>query len=170
METETAPTAADYRAAAEAVVERYQADPGFIIPMMQDLQAQFEHVPRDGLLRMSELLKVPLSQLYSVATFYSSFSLTPRGKHLITLCMGTVCYLKGAREIAEALQEQLGVEAGGTTDDRLFTYQPVNCLGACALAPLVVMDGKNHAKATTTAITKVIDDSEDSDSDEKEAS
>jgi len=142
MQTKTATP--DYRAAAEQVVERYGRDAGFIIPMLQDLQAEFDHVPREAMRRMSELLGVPLSQLYSVATFYTSFSLTPRGKHLITLCMGTVCYLKGAKEIAEAIQRHLNVKPGGTTEDRLFTFQPVNCLGACALAPVMLIDERYY--------------------------
>ena len=155
METQTTPTSADYRAAADAVVKQYDSDAGFIIPMLQDLQARFDHVPREATKRMSELLDVPLTQLYSVATFYSSFSLTPRGKHLITLCMGTVCYLKGAREIGEAIQQQLNIEAGGTTEDRQFTYLPVNCLGACALAPVMVVDEEYFGKVTVDQLPDI---------------
>ena len=95
---------------------------------------------------MAELLHVPLTQIYSVATFYKSFSLVPRGKHIITICMGTVCYLKGAREISALIQSRLGVGPGDTTADRLFTYQPVNCLGACALAPVMMIDDQYFDK------------------------
>ena len=147
----------DYRAAAEKVVERYGRNEGFIIPMLQDLQSEFEHVPREAMKRMSELLGVPISQLYSVATFYTSFSLTPRGKHLISLCMGTVCYLKGAKRIAEAIQEHLKVEPGGTTDDRLFTFQPVNCLGACALAPVMLIDGNYYGNLKPEQATEILE-------------
>jgi len=157
VETKTRPSSADYRAAADVVTERYGGDAGFIIPMLQDLQAEFDHVPRAAMSRMAELLEVPLSQLYSVATFYSSFSLTPRGKHLITLCMGTVCYLKGAREIGEAIQEQLNVEPGGTTDDRLFTFQPVNCLGACALAPVMLINDKYYGNLKPETALEILD-------------
>ena len=154
MKTKTPP--AEYRAAADAIVKRYGGDPGFIIPMLQDLQTEHEHVPAESMKRMSELLHVPLSQLYSVATFYSSLSLVPRGKHLVTLCMGTVCYLKGSKRIAETLQEHLKVEPGGTTEDRLFTFQPVNCLGACALAPVMVIDERYFGKVTPDQIPGIL--------------
>jgi NADH:ubiquinone oxidoreductase subunit E len=101
-------------------------------------------------------VQVPLSQIYALTTFYTSFTLTPRGKHLVTLCMGTVCYLKGARTIAEALQSHLKVEPGGTTEDRLFTFQPVNCLGACALAPVMVIDEKYYGKVTPDQVAGIL--------------
>jgi len=148
METEI--TRIDYGAAVEAVVERYDRDPDFLISMLQDLQSALGCVSPEALRAVAEVLHVPLSRCYSVATFYTSFSLVPRGKHLITVCLGTVCYLKGGKEIAERIQRELGVESGGTTEDGLFTYQPVNCLGACALAPLVVVDEKyyDHVKVS----------------------
>ena len=153
MSTATQP---DYRAAAEAVVGRYGRDPDFLIPMLQDLQAEYDHVPPGSLKRMAELLNVPLSRIYSIATFYTTFSLTARGKHLITLCMGTVCYLKGARVVAEELQKHLKVEPGGTTEDGLFTFQPVNCLGACALAPVMMIDEKYFSKVTPDQLPDIL--------------
>lgn len=138
METKRA--TGDYLAAAEAVASAYDNDPDFAISMLQDLQRDFGHVPPEATKRIAQVLKIPVSQLYAIATFYSSLSLVPRGKHTITLCMGTVCYLKGARRIAQTIQERLKVGPGGTTGDLLFTFQPVNCLGACALAPVMVVD------------------------------
>ena len=152
--TKTAPV--DFRAAAETVVARYGRNPDFLISMLQDLQAEHKHVPPEAMKRLSGILQVPLSQIYAVATFYTSFTLTPRGKHLITLCMGTVCYLKGARPVAEALQSHLKVEPGGTTEDRLFTFQPVNCLGACALAPVMVIDEKYYGKVTPDQVAGIL--------------
>jgi NADH-quinone oxidoreductase subunit E len=146
----------DYRAAAEAVVARYGRDPDFLIPMLQDLQAEQEHVPPEAMKRLAEVLEIPLSRVYSVATFYTSFSMTRRGKHLITLCVGTVCYLKGAKALAEAIQARLKVEPGGTTEDRLFTFQPVNCLGACALAPVMVVDAKYYGKVTPDQVEGIL--------------
>jgi NADH:ubiquinone oxidoreductase subunit E len=154
MKVQTAPP--DYRAAAETVVKSYGSSPDFIIPMLQDLQAEFDHVPAAAMRRMSEMLNVPLSQVYSVATFYTSLSLVPRGKHLVTLCMGTVCYLKGAKQVAEKLQEVLKVEPGGTTEDRLFTFQPVNCLGACALAPVMVIDEEYFGKVKPEQVKDIL--------------
>ena len=154
MDTSTA--ASDHAAAAEAVAERYGRDSDFLIPMLQDLQAQFGHLPREAVNRLSGILNVPLSRFYSVATFYTSFSLAPRGKHLITLCMGTVCYLKGAGEIAKTIQSQLNIEAGETTEDGLFTFQPVNCLGACALAPVMVIDEEYFGKVKPDEVADVL--------------
>lgn len=146
----------DYGTAAEAAAAAYDRDPDFVIPMLQDLQRDLGHLPREAMSSMAKLLDVPLSQLYSVATFYTSFSLTPRGKHLITVCMGTVCYLKGAREIAERIQGSLKVDAGGTTADRLFTFQPVNCLGACALAPVMLIDDEYFTKVRPRQVEDIL--------------
>ena len=146
----------DYRAAAEAVAARYGRDPDFLIPMLQDLQAEQEHLPAEAMKRLAEVLNVPLSRIYSVATFYTTFSMTRRGKHLITLCVGTVCYLKGAKAVAEAIQELLKVEPGGTTEDRLFTFQPVNCLGCCAIAPVMMVDEKYYGKLTPAQVPEIL--------------
>ena len=123
------------------IAARYDRDTDMLIPMMQDLQAECGYLPAEHLRRLSRRLGVPLTRVYGVATFYSTFHLAPKGQHEVTLCMGTVCHLKGAGEIAEAICEEFQVEAGGTTQDRLFTFQPVNCVGACALAPVMVVDG-----------------------------
>jgi len=153
MTIETAP---DYRGAVEAVTAVYGRDPGFLIPMLQDVQREFGYLPAEAMRAMAETLGIPLSQCYSVATFYTSLSLVPRGRHLITLCLGTVCYLKGANEIAEIIQRRLDVQAGGTTTDRLFTYQPVNCLGACALAPVMVIDEEYFDKVKVRQVPDIL--------------
>jgi NADH-quinone oxidoreductase subunit E len=128
----------------EHVVDRYGGDTGMLIPMMQDVQAELGYLPSEQLRCLSRRLDVPMSRIYAVATFYSSFRLAPKGAHEVTLCMGTVCYLKGAPKIAEAISRQFGVEPGGTTRDRLFSFQAVNCVGACALAPVMLVDGKYY--------------------------
>lgn len=139
------------------MIGRYGGDPGFLIPMLQDVQKDFGYVPRGAMEAMAEVLGIPVSQCYSVATFYASLSLVPRGRHLITVCLGTVCYLKGAREISESIQRQLDVEAGGTTKDGLFTFQPVNCLGACALAPVMVIDEEYFDKVKLREVPGILD-------------
>ena len=128
----------------EQVVDRYGGDTGMLIPMMQDLQAELGYLPSEQLRYLGRRLEVPVSRIYAVATFYSSFRLAPKGAHEVTLCMGTVCYLKGAPKIAEAISREFGVEPGGTTRDRLFSFQAVNCVGACALAPVMIVDGKYY--------------------------
>lgn len=130
------------------IVRRYERDEGMLIPMMQDLQADCGYLPAEQLRRLAALLEVPLSRLYAVATFYSTFRLAPKGLHDVTLCVGTVCYLKGSGEIAERICREFQVEAGGTTPDGLFSYQPVNCVGACALAPVMIVDGEYHDGVT----------------------
>jgi NADH-quinone oxidoreductase subunit E len=138
------------------IVKRYDGDVGMLIPMMQDIQAECGYLPAEQLRRLSKQLDVPLTRIYGVATFYSSFRLAPKGQHEVTLCMGTVCHLKGAGEIAETICKEFKVEAGGTTPDRLFTFQPVNCVGACALAPVMVVDGKYYDGVTPKSALEIL--------------
>jgi len=138
------------------IVKRYDADTGMLIPMLQDLQEEYGYLPAEQLRRLSKQLAVPLTRIYGVATFYTSFRLAPKGEHDVTLCMGTVCYLKGAPQILEAICEEFQVEAGGTTSDRLFSLQAVNCVGACALAPVMVVDGKYYDGVTPKSALKTI--------------
>ena len=140
----------------DELLKQYAYERGALIPMMQDIQVEYEYLPKDILKDLSKKLGVPLSQIYSVATFYSSFSLAPRGQHLITLCLGTVCFLKGADKIAETIQQELQVEPGGTSSDRLFTFQPVNCIGACALAPIMKIDEKYYEKVKPDQIREIL--------------
>jgi NADH-quinone oxidoreductase subunit E len=140
----------------EQIVDRYDAEIGMLIPMMQDLQAECGYLPVEHLRRLSVQLKIPLSRLYAVATFYASFQLAPKGAHEVTLCMGTVCYLKGAPRISEAISREFRVEPGGTTRDRLFTFQAVNCMGACAVAPVMVVDGKYYNGVTPASALDIL--------------
>jgi len=140
----------------EDIVRRYDEDAGMLIPMMQDLQAECGYLPAEQLHRLARRLDMPLTRLYGVATFYSSFKLAPKGLHDVTLCVGTVCHLKGAGEIAEMIRREFDVEAGGTTSDRLFSFQPVNCVGACVLAPVMIVDGDYHDGVTTEAARKLL--------------
>ena len=129
-----------------AVIQRYGGGVGFLIPILQDLQREHGYLPAPQLQELSRRLGVPLSRIYSVATFYKSLSLKPRGRHLISVCSGTVCHLKGAGRLVEAIRDQLHLPAGETTQDLRFTLETVNCVGACALAPVVVVDGTYYAK------------------------
>jgi len=140
----------------EQIVDRYDKDIGMLIPMMQDLQAECGYLPVNQLRDLSRQLEVPLSRLYAVATFYASFRLAPKGAHEVTLCMGTVCYLKGAPSISEAICREFRVEPGGTTRDGLFTLQAVNCVGACAVAPVMLVDGKYYDNVTPTSAIEIL--------------
>jgi len=134
--------AEDQTADVPGIIDRYGGDPGMLIPMMQDVQTACGYLPQADLKELSGRLVVPLSRIYSVASFYSSFRLMPKGDHTIQLCMGTVCFLKGADKIAKAIQEEFQVTPGATSPDGVFTFAPVNCVGACALAPVMVVDGE----------------------------
>ena len=140
----------------EKIVDQYDSDVGMLIPMMQDMQAECGYLPLEHLRNLAKQLDLPLSRLYAVATFYSSFRLAPKGAHEVSLCMGTVCFLKGAGKISEAITREFQVEAGGTTRDRLFSYHPVNCVGACALAPVLVVDGKYYDGVTPESALEIL--------------
>ncbi len=140
----------------EDIVGRYDGDAGMLIPMMQDLQAHSGYLPADQLRRLAQRLELPLSRLYAVATFYASFRLAPKGLHEVTLCVGTVCHLKGAGAVSERIRSEFQVEAGGTTADGLFSFQPVNCVGACALAPVMIVDGEYHDGVTPDSAIEIL--------------
>ena len=138
------------------IIERYEGDDGMLIPMLQDLQAECGYLPADELKTLARSLEVPLSRIYGVAMFYTSFRLAPRGQHEVTLCMGTVCHLKGAPQISEAICREYGINPGETTEDRLFTLQAVNCVGACALAPVMIVDGQYYDGVDPTSALDII--------------
>jgi NADH-quinone oxidoreductase subunit E len=140
----------------EELVAKYESDEGMLIPIMQDIQAEYGYLPAERLRELAGILDVPLSRVYQVATFYASFRLAPKGQHEVTLCMGTVCYLKGADRIAERICEEYGIEPGATTEDRLFTLQAVNCVGACAVAPVMIVDGKYHGNCTPESTLEIL--------------
>jgi NADH-quinone oxidoreductase subunit E len=140
----------------QVIVDRYESDVGMLIPMLQDLQAEHGYLPAEQLRSLSKQLEIPLTRIYGVATFYASFRLAPKGQHEVTLCMGTVCYLKGANQISETICEEYNIEPGGTTSDRLFTLQAVNCVGACALAPVMIVDGKYYDGVTKESALEII--------------
>ncbi|MBD3308379.1 NAD(P)H-dependent oxidoreductase subunit E [candidate division KSB3 bacterium] len=154
----------------QEIVDRYERDTGMLIPMLQDLQAEHGYLPAEQLRSLSHQLDIPLTRVYGVATFYASFRLAPKGQHEVTLCMGTVCYLKGADRISQAICDEYQIQPGGTTSDRLFTLQAVNCVGACALAPVMIVDGKYYDGVTRDSALEIIHGlTSDADVAEKEA-
>ena len=123
---------------------------------MHEIENLYNHVPEWALRRLSEKLKVPLVQAYGVASFYDAFHLTPRGKHLIRICLGTACYLRGSGRVLEALEKELGVKSGETTLDQEFSLQAVRCLGACALAPVMIVGERYFDKMTPAKVHNVL--------------
>lgn len=127
-----------------------------LIAVLEEIQARYRYLPPEALILASERLGVPLSQAYSVATFYHAFSLKPKGKHCLHVCMGTACHVRGSPQVLDRLETKLGVRAGGTTRDRAFTLETVNCLGACALGPIVVTDGEYSGQMTAQKVDTLL--------------
>jgi len=125
--------------------------------ILQDIQEAYNYLPAPALEQVASRLSVSLSQLYNVATFYSTFSLTERGKHLIRVCDGTACHLRGSSNIQDEVKRQLGIEKGQTTADKRFTFETVACLGACALAPVMSVDNKCYGNMTPKKVTATLD-------------
>ena len=112
-----------------------------LMAVLEEVQARYRYLPKDALILISERMGVPLSQAYGVATFYNAFSLKPKGKHIINVCLGTACMVRGSGKVLERISDRLGIRQGETTEDGEFTLETVNCLGACGLGPVVVVDG-----------------------------
>ncbi len=126
------------------VFKKYGAQPGYLIAALKDAQDLFGYVPEEVQHRVAEGMNVTPSHVYGVVTFYSFFTIHPRGRHTIRLCLGTACYVKGAREILEIMQRELDMDVGDTSEDGRFTIEGVRCLGACGLAPCMLIDGDTH--------------------------
>ena len=139
-------------------IERNGAN-GSLISMLEEIQAQYRYLPRDAMILVSERLGVPLSQVYSVATFYNAFSLERRGRHEMCVCVGTACHVRGARRVLARLEEHLGIKPGETTSDWNYSLDTVHCLGACALGPIVVDDGEYsgqmHVQKVDELLTRI---------------
>ncbi len=139
------------------IIEAYPADQRFALAAMQDMQHAFNYIPEEGLAALAGHLGCPQAHLYSMATFYKALSLTPKGDHIIKICNGTACHLRGAMNLATELKRDLGIDPGETTEDGAFSVELVNCLGSCALAPVMVVDGTYHNKLRVEQIPGIIE-------------
>ena len=142
---------------AENPVEKVETEEEGLISLMEQIQARYGYLPEDELRSLADKTGRSLVDVYGVATFYKAFSLTPRGKHLISVCLGTACHVQGGPRIAEEFREELGIRPGETTPDREFSLETVNCLGACALGPVVVADGHYFSKVKTSDVRNIIE-------------
>ncbi len=138
------------------IISKYDNDKSFLIPILQDVQKELNYLPQEALDAVSEALELPISQIFEVATFYKAFSLTPRGMHQLSLCLGTACHVRGAALLDDHIERTLGIKAGETTVDLEFTYETVNCLGACALGPVLVVDGDYHGSISIARTNKIL--------------
>ncbi len=141
----------------EQIINRYEPKEENVLAVLQDIQKRYNYLSEDILLKISSAFNVPLSRVYSLATFYKVFSLKPKGKNIIYVCLGTACHVRGGPKIVETIERFLGIKAGETTKDGNFTLETVNCLGACALGPLVVINENYHGKMTQSKIQSVIE-------------
>jgi NADH:ubiquinone oxidoreductase subunit E len=145
-----------YSRKVDSIIDSYVDKKELLISLLQDIQAEFNYLPRDVLVRVSQKLDIPVSQVFSVATFFRAFSLKPRGRHLVTLCLGTACHVRGAQRMADKLERDYDLKHGGTTEDSRFTLETVNCLGCCALGPVVVVDGNYESQMNPDKLDRVL--------------
>ncbi len=136
----------------DTIIDRYDRRESAILAILQDIQAKEKYLPKEALEQLGEKLGIPLNKIHRIATFYRAFSLKPRGRHEICVCMGTACHVRGAQRIADQMNLQLGIRPGETTEDMNFTLETVNCLGVCAAGPVVAIDGQYFGKMSPSKV------------------
>ena len=140
----------------DEIVDQHQVDASALIQILLDIQAENHWLPKTALERVGERLQVPLTRIQHIATFYKAFSLVPKGRNKIHVCMGTACHVRGAQRVLDTVQEATGVSPGETDVDLNFSVETVNCLGCCALGPVMEINGKTHGKMTTAQTADVL--------------
>jgi NADH-quinone oxidoreductase subunit E len=140
----------------DTILTRYEASSANLIPVLQDIQDEFNYLPKDELKVVAGRLQVPLTQVYSVATFFKMFSLEPKGRHQIRVCLGTACHLRGGQRLVETVSRRLGLETGHATEDLQFSLETVGCLGSCAQAPLMMIDDKYFGRMSVDKVPKIL--------------
>ena len=143
------------QAQVKQIISKYDNDKSFLIPILQDVQKELNYLPKEALEAVGTELELPISHIYEVATFYKAFSLTPRGKHQLSLCLGTACHVRGAHLIGDHIERTLDIKAGDTTPDLEYTYETVNCVGACALGPILVVDEEYQGNMSIAKTNKL---------------
>jgi NADH-quinone oxidoreductase subunit E len=140
----------------DEIVDRYGAERQFSLAILQDTQRAYNYLPREALRRISDRVGISLGEVYRLATFFAAFSLQPRGQYVIKVCLGTACHVQGGPRILEQLERELDITAGQTTSDGTFSIEGVRCLGACALAPVLVVNDEVHGKMSSARITRLL--------------
>ena len=141
----------------DEIIDRYPARQDVLIQLLLDMQDEFTWISKEAILRISERLKIPISQIYRVASFYKAMSLVPRGKHIVSVCLGTACHVRGGPKIMDKAEESLKIRAGETTEDMKFSLERVNCLGCCAIGPVVMVDKDYYGKLAPAKVKKVLE-------------
>lgn len=140
----------------DSIIEKHKGKAGGLIPVLEEAQVCLEYLPLSVQKRIAAGLNLPLSRVYGVVTFYSFFTMTPRGKHTVRVCLGTACYVRGGKALTETLEKQFGIREGETTADRMFTLESVRCLGACGLGPVIVVDDDVHGRVKPGKVKDIL--------------
>lgn len=140
----------------EELLKQYSKQKGALIPVLQEAQEIYGYLPKDVMEEISSKLRIPFSKIYGVATFYAQFHLKPRGRHVIRVCQGTACHVRGSAKILNRVESELGIKSGQTTEDLRFTIEPVACLGACGLAPVMMIDEDTHGRMTPDMVPEIL--------------
>ncbi len=140
----------------DEIIDKYKGQEGILIQLLLDLQSEFNWISKDAISLLSERLRVPKSQIYRVASFYKAMSLCPAGRHTMHVCMGTACQVRGAQKILDLTESRLKVKQGETTPDMVFTLKRVNCLGCCAIGPVIVVDEDYHGGVTSEGVDEIL--------------
>ncbi len=154
MSVETKPSVKEN---VNTILASYAYDESMLVSILQDIQAEYRYLSEDSMKEVSRSLEVPVSQVYSVATFFKAFNLKPVGRHVVNVCLGTACHVRGALKILEQLERDLGISPGETTKDLKFTLETVKCVGACALGPMVIVDGEYEGKMKLEKVKPLIE-------------
>lgn len=142
----------------EKIFQEYLPVKDNLIQILNEVQEQFGYIPKESQIKISEFLKIPMAEIYGVITFYSRFTLEPKGKYTISICLGTACYVKGSQKILDRLEERLKITSGQTTEDGMFSIDTTRCVGACGLAPVFTVNGEVYGKATVKKLDEVLDE------------
>ena len=141
----------------DEIIDGYVDEEGVLIQILLDIQRELNWVPKEAIMEVSRRLQIPISQIYRVASFYTAMSLTPMGRHLVQVCLGTACHIRGAPKILNKVENTLKIKAGETTEDMIFTLRTVNCLGCCAMGPVMVVDEDYHGKMKTSDVNGILE-------------
>jgi len=140
----------------DEIIDKYKGQDGILIQLLLDLQNEFNWIPKEAVMHLSERLRVPKSRIYRTASFYKAMNLSPVGRHVVQVCMGTACQVRGAQRILDLAESRLKIKQGGTTPDMAFSLKRVNCMGCCAMGPVVVVDKDHHGGVTSEGVDEII--------------
>jgi NADH:ubiquinone oxidoreductase subunit E len=140
----------------DKIIKKHKGKPGGLIPVLEEAQVALGFLPMSVQKKIAQELNLPLSRVYGVVTFYSFFTMTPRGKHTVRVCLGTACYVRGGKALADTLEKEFGIKEGETTPDRMFTLETIRCLGACGLGPVVVVDEDVHGRMKPSKVKEML--------------